>query len=460
MKKIRVKVDGENILRADGDYTKTKWQGYTDLRYFYAFPDDFQILYGEGKTIRGLLGGGRPISGNKDVREVSNAFYFKRKGYAVNGTFFENGKPFGVIYYDGKLLNPTSSLGKWSDFMVTKDHKAKISQFDTNSYSEILYSISGTPKLLEGGKSVVKEYSSKDNTSSAIISGERPRTALGITKDNLILVIVVDGDSQWDKGLTLEELATVMKYLGAVDAINFDGGGSSSMVEMERGRFQKYTIEEYIKYLDDYNFTRKITEVHMHHTWKPTKASFSGERTIEGMWRYHTGTNKWDDIAQHISIDPEGYIWSGRDLNKAPISSKGYNGTNQAGPFMFEMIGDFDTGREKLEGKQLDTVIQTIRYLNKRFNAPLKFHNEMSTKTCPGNGVNKEEILKMVTQKEEPKSQTEPKDRSLVNKYYIAGYDWAVREGITDGSAPKEPLTTERFLQLLYNYHNRFGGKQ
>ena len=49
-------------------------------------------------------------------------------------------------------------------------------------------------------------------------------------KDGTVLVLVVDGRSNNSKGLTLQELATYFLRLGARDAVNLDGGGSSVMV--------------------------------------------------------------------------------------------------------------------------------------------------------------------------------------------------------------------------------------
>ena len=60
-----------------------------------------------------------------------------------------------------------------------------------------------------------------------IAKGRAPRTAVGIKKDGSLMLVVVDGRSNNSAGLTLAELATYMLRLGAREAVNFDGGGSS-----------------------------------------------------------------------------------------------------------------------------------------------------------------------------------------------------------------------------------------
>ncbi|SFM50371.1 caspase family protein [Nitrosomonas communis] len=163
--------------------------------------------------------------------------------------------------------------------------------------------------------------------------------------------------------------------------------------------FKQLTCEEYAVLLDKFPFTRKINAVHMHHTWKPDHAQYKGHETIVGMWRYHTETKGWQDIAQHITIAPDGSIWLGRNWNSPPVSAKGHNGNLIAGPLMFGIIGNFDYGNDKLEGEQLKTTLEVIARVQKKFQlAPesLVFHNAMSTKTCPGNSINFADIVSRV----------------------------------------------------------------
>ncbi|NIM52529.1 MAG: hypothetical protein GTN62_14370 [Gemmatimonadales bacterium] len=57
-----------------------------------------------------------------------------------------------------------------------------------------------------------------------------PRTAAGRTSDGALLIMVVDGRQPDSRGVSLEELATMMLEVGAVEALNLDGGGSSTLV--------------------------------------------------------------------------------------------------------------------------------------------------------------------------------------------------------------------------------------
>lgn len=155
--------------------------------------------------------------------------------------------------------------------------------------------------------------------------------------------------------------------------------------------FRALTRKQFDDYLAAYNWTRKVSAVDMHHTWQPNHAQWQGEKSVRGMYDFHTRTNGWSDIAQHITIAPDGLIWLGRDWNKSPASSNGFNGTSRVGPFMFETVGNFDKGRDKLQGEQLKSVIHVIAAIQKDRKLPtdsLRFHRQLnSPKTCPGSAI-------------------------------------------------------------------------
>ena len=142
--------------------------------------------------------------------------------------------------------------------------------------------------------------------------------------------------------------------------------------------------------------TRTITSVHLHHTWRPTQSQFKGQATVEAMRQFHMNTNGWDDIAQHLTIDPQGFVWTGRNWNLPPASQAGKNGTSGEGPFMIEIVGDFDAGRDVLEGAQRRTAIDVVAAILKAYGLgsdAVRFHNELgSSKTCPGTGVVKKDL--------------------------------------------------------------------
>jgi exopolysaccharide biosynthesis protein len=54
---------------------------------------------------------------------------------------------------------------------------------------------------------------------------------VGVTADGKILMVVVDGrQAKWSVGVSLPQFAEIFRQFGAIAALNFDGGGSTTMV--------------------------------------------------------------------------------------------------------------------------------------------------------------------------------------------------------------------------------------
>jgi hypothetical protein len=84
--------------------------------------------------------------------------------------------------------------------------------------------VGGMPILVQDGRTVAPSCSTS-------FCRRNPRTAIGWTANGRLLLVVVDGRRpSWSQGATLREMADIMRDLGAVQALNLDGGGSSTMV--------------------------------------------------------------------------------------------------------------------------------------------------------------------------------------------------------------------------------------
>ena len=93
----------------------------------------------------------------------------------------------------------------------------------------ILHAVGGGPRLLAGGEVAIT--GEEEKFQADILNGRAPRTALGLTADNHLLMLTIDGrQSALSIGMSLEETAQILKELGAVEAMNLDGGASARMV--------------------------------------------------------------------------------------------------------------------------------------------------------------------------------------------------------------------------------------
>jgi hypothetical protein len=90
--------------------------------------------------------------------------------------------------------------------------------------------VGGWPRVVAAGRNVGGMADSLEGTFPRFGEGRHPRSALAITRDSSqLLMVVVDGRRSWSVGMSLEELGRSLIALGAWDAMNLDGGGSSTL---------------------------------------------------------------------------------------------------------------------------------------------------------------------------------------------------------------------------------------
>lgn len=85
----------------------------------------------------------------------------------------------------------------------------------------------GVPQLIKNGK--IEITWEQEKTSKSFVETKHPRTAVAKLKDGKFLMITVDGRSEESGGIGLEDLAKILMELGVTDAMNLDGGGSTTM---------------------------------------------------------------------------------------------------------------------------------------------------------------------------------------------------------------------------------------
>jgi hypothetical protein len=89
--------------------------------------------------------------------------------------------------------------------------------------------IGGGPMLVQKNEINITNNEERMFTGKAI-NDKHPRTAMGYTNDNRLIILVVEGRNPKAGGASLVQLAQIMKDLGCVEALNLDGGGSSCLL--------------------------------------------------------------------------------------------------------------------------------------------------------------------------------------------------------------------------------------
>ena len=87
-------------------------------------------------------------------------------------------------------------------------------------------------------------------------------------------------------------------------------------------------------------------------------------------------------------------------------------GSSKSGPFMFEMIGDFDSGQDPFNEPPRETAVSVVALVLNQFDLALeavRFHNEMSPTSCPGTAIDRHEFLMAVKELRERMKAEAPK---------------------------------------------------
>ena len=148
---------------------------------------------------------------------------------AVNGDYYgANSTGYvirnGVVYRD--TVREDSSNG---DLAIFKDGSFKIIYEDQISADQLVKD--GVVNLLAFGPALVEngEIAVGTNEEVGQAMASNPRSAIGIIDENHYIIVVSDGRTSESKGLSLYQMAEVMKSYGVKTAYNLDGGGSSTL---------------------------------------------------------------------------------------------------------------------------------------------------------------------------------------------------------------------------------------
>lgn len=113
----------------------------------------------------------------------------------------------------------------WEVAVIPQTNPPYTTEEEWNNAANI---VGGTPILVHSGE-VVTDYSA-EQTIRTFLYSPHARTAVGLLSNGHWLFVAVDGGDNMMDGITMPTLAGLMARLGCVEALNLDGGGSSTMV--------------------------------------------------------------------------------------------------------------------------------------------------------------------------------------------------------------------------------------
>lgn len=153
---------------------------------------------------------------------------------AINagGYDMSNGRPAGAFIMSGTVINEPTSTTFWID----KDGNAHITSAQECNAAiaagNVLEAVASFGDIFEDGHA----RSDLDNSTRA------SRTAIGNKADGTVVMMMVDGrQAPYSVGMTMAEVGATMESLGCVQAVNLDGGGSSTFATQREGESENNT---------------------------------------------------------------------------------------------------------------------------------------------------------------------------------------------------------------------------
>lgn len=269
----------------------------------------------------------------------------------VNTSFFNmsTGEPNGALVMHGVKYHDTTP--GWGYLAILKDGSIEIRDGKTPIGDDVLEATAGCDILVRNG-----EIPKSLNPDTALY----PRCAVGIKEDGRIILYVNDGrQAPKSIGLTFHELAEIMRDLGCVDALNFDGGGSATMLTEREG-----TGELTVKNSVSDGIERTVSGTLMVvSTAKPSGVFDHASLSPNGEY-YTPGSNVAfsalgvDSAGANVDL-PEGLTWALEDDSMGTIdpSSGVFTASEKTGPVVVQLNqGDKVVGKTTIHVQAPDKI--------------------------------------------------------------------------------------------------------
>ncbi|MFF2031068.1 phosphodiester glycosidase family protein [Arthrobacter sp. NPDC058192] len=194
----------------------------TDANEIVAFTPEFGASTPSGPGLEAVLDARGTVTAVNNIRGTA----VPAGGHTLQATGTDVGKL-------AALAKPGSKLKVDTD-LLTGDGKL----FKTSATTDV---VNGGPTLVQHGKLNVtakRDGMARTDDSNSFFYGwvhkRNPRTIAGVDAQGRTLIVTADGRQTTSLGLSIKEAADVARSLGMVNAINLDGGGSTTMVQNGR----------------------------------------------------------------------------------------------------------------------------------------------------------------------------------------------------------------------------------
>ena len=146
--------------------------------------------------------------------------------FATNGDYYnmQTGQPLGYVIMEGNIVQTSNGAAQEPYFAVLKDGSYAIREAGVDC-SDVKEAVSGPFLIIKNGEITI----GTEDTSRA------PRNSIGLKEDGTVVMFLADGRQGVSNGMSIRQVAEVLKAEGCVSAIYLDGGGSATVASKHEG---------------------------------------------------------------------------------------------------------------------------------------------------------------------------------------------------------------------------------
>ncbi len=179
---------------------------------------------------------------NSALRTTSSFGQSENAVAAINGSFFDMDSGGSVTYFEindsviSRAKNPNLKWGIPDSvingaIVITNDFRIIIQQANSDQFYEVSKQESA---VLVSGPLLIFNSEIMKLPNMKFVNNRHPRTCMCMSKESVVF-ITIDGRNKEAEGMSLIEAQTFLLNIGCVDAINLDGGGSTTMWIQDKG---------------------------------------------------------------------------------------------------------------------------------------------------------------------------------------------------------------------------------
>lgn len=323
-----------------------------------------------------------------------------------------------LLEEDFIVLASNGTKTDWVKANIKSGDKIKIKiDYNRPGIQEVL---GGYSYLIKAGRVLTSQEMIKAGASSSLVTARKSRTAVGITADNRVIAITSDGGTPSkgvSDGVTLAEMAQIMKDNGAIYAMSLDGGGSTQMNVKLNGENNlrivnrpsdggQRAVTNGILFVSTSDRSSKVGNIHVEKNiviYKNSQFKFriTGTDSNYNPINLYNANVKWTVDSKLGTIDTTGLFTSGSKMTYGNINAEWSGAKGQGTIYVVDDVDTIGINEGTTEIMQYGNIKQLSLNATAFGGQPVIIMNSLASWSLKGNigTIDKNGVIKITAKK-------------------------------------------------------------